>query len=162
METKVCSCGNPIPFKATIDGVERQLKTRRRCLTCSPFQGRNNRNLALVLGRTRSGGNEKYRRWQEKARRERKLRLVEQCGGKCNLCGYDRCVAALEFHHRDPTTKKFNLGKDNLLKAWGMVLAEAQKCDLLCANCHRELEERIRLEMQESLEAGNFSVMVNC
>ncbi|WP_309712270.1 hypothetical protein [Armatimonas sp.] len=100
-------------------------------------------------------GNEKYRRWQEKARRERKARLVAQCGGKCALCGYDRCVAALEFHHRDPATKRFNLGKDNLLKAWNMVLEEAAKCDLLCANCHRELEERLRWRENEP-DAGNF------
>lgn len=162
MKTKVCTCGNPIPFKAVIGGVERQLKNRRRCLSCSPFQGRNNRDLVTVLGRERTPGNEKYRRWQEKARRERKALLVAQCGGKCATCGYDRCVAALEFHHRDPTTKRFNLGKDNLLKAWSLVLAEAQKCDLLCANCHRELEERLRLEAQESWEAGNFSEMLNC
>jgi hypothetical protein len=50
-------------------------------------------------------------------------------------CGYARCVAALEFHHRDPRTKKFGLGQfDGSL---ARLLAEAEKCDLLCANCHR-------------------------
>ncbi|WP_395144410.1 hypothetical protein [Armatimonas sp.] len=98
-----------------------------------------------MLARPRTVNNEKYRRWQEKARRARKALLIAQCGGKCALCGYNRCVAALEFHHRDSATKIFNLGKDNLLKAWNVVLEEAQKCDLLCANCHRELEEKLRL-----------------
>ena len=112
---------------------------------CSPFQERNNRDLAQVLARPRTANNEKYRRWQEKARRERKALLIAQCGGECAQCGYDRCIVALEFHHRDPATKKFNLGKDNLLKAWEIVQTEAQKCDLLCANCHRELEEKRRL-----------------
>lgn len=154
MKTKVCSCGKAIPFKATINGVERQLKNRRRCFECSPFQGRNNWNLTEVLSRSRTVGNEKYRRWQEKARRERKALLVAQCGGECRVCGYNRCVAALEFHHRDPTTKKFNLGKDNLLKAWDVVLSEAEKCDLLCANCHRELED--------NLLKGNFLGKANC
>ena len=154
METKVCSCGATIPFKTTVDGVERQLKNRRHCLVCSPFRGNNTRNLAEVLARPRTANNEKYRRWQEKARRERKALLIAQCGGKCTQCSYYRCMAALEFHHRDPAIKLFNLGKDNLLRRWDVVLAEAQKCELLCANCHRELEDQ--------LLQGNFSAMPNC
>ena len=87
---------------------------------------------------------ERYRRWQEKTRRERKQRLVEIRGGKCIVCGYNRCTGAMEFHHRDPAQKKFQLSKENLLKPWPIVLKEAEKCDLHCANCHRELEEILR------------------
>jgi hypothetical protein len=50
-------------------------------------------------------------------------------------CGYSNCVKALEFHHRDPQTKEFGLGQfDGSL---ARLLMEAEKCDLLCANCHR-------------------------
>jgi hypothetical protein len=61
--------------------------------------------------------------------------LVELRGGRCEDCGYDRTVAALEFHHRDRNTKEFTLGSFN--GSWKRLLAEAEKCDLLCANCHR-------------------------
>ena len=151
MANRVCSCGSIIPFRISIDGIERELKSRKRCLSCSPFQSQNNRLASSLSLRSRTSGNEKYRRWQEKARRERKEYLIQLLGGKCSVCGYDKCIAALEFHHRDPQTKLFSLGKDRMLKRWEIVLEEAQKCDLLCANCHRELEERLRLDEERRL-----------
>jgi hypothetical protein len=42
-------------------------------------------------------------------RRRLKAKMVECKGGRCILCGYDRCNAALEFHHLDKTTKTFGL-----------------------------------------------------
>jgi hypothetical protein len=42
-------------------------------------------------------------------RRKVKQILVEEAGGACVLCGYDRCQGALHFHHRDPATKEFAL-----------------------------------------------------
>jgi len=74
-------------------------------------------------------------RYQRKRRLERKRRLVELRGGRCEDCGYDASAAALEFHHRDPKTKEFTLGNFN--GSWEKLNAEAEKCDLLCANCHR-------------------------
>jgi DNA-binding transcriptional ArsR family regulator len=44
-------------------------------------------------------------------RRRVKRRLVEEAGGSCVICGYDRCVAALHFHHLDPTAKSFALSQ---------------------------------------------------
>jgi len=64
-----------------------------------------------------------------------KQRLVEIRGGRCEDCGYDISIAALEFHHRDSKTKEFGLGNFN--GSWERFVAEATKCDLLCANCHR-------------------------
>lgn len=71
-------------------------------------------------------------------RRRRKKQLVEHFGGACILCGYSRSMAALQFHHRDPTTKAFGLSASGVTRKWEDVLAEAEKCDLLCANCHAE------------------------
>lgn len=67
--------------------------------------------------------------------RDFKQRLVDLSGGRCSKCGYDRCIAALDFHHRDPSIKEFNL-KTSV--PWDRLVEEAKKCDLLCANCHRE------------------------
>lgn len=58
-------------------------------------------------------------------------------GGKCKLCGYNRCVAALEFHHRNPSEKEASWTKLRKLSI-ASIKAELDKCDLLCACCHRE------------------------
>lgn len=77
---------------------------------------------------------------QRLSRRRQKENLVEEFGGKCSSCGYSKCLDALEFHHIDPSTKNFGL---SAIWRIGLVRAreEAKKCILLCANCHREVEE---------------------
>ena len=69
-------------------------------------------------------------------RRNRKLLAVTFKGGCCEVCGYNKCIAALEFHHLDPSEKEVSISTTNV--AWSIVLAELEKCVLLCANCHRE------------------------
>jgi transposase len=73
-------------------------------------------------------------------RRKIKLMLVAEAGGRCVLCGYDRCVAALHFHHVDPTTKRFHLSMQGATRSVAAARAEMSKCVLLCANCHAEVE----------------------
>jgi hypothetical protein len=76
------------------------------------------------------------------ARRRRvvKQTLVLEAGGSCVLCGYDRCTAALEFHHLDPSKKSFSLSLRGVTKSIERIRQEAAKCVLLCANCHAEVE----------------------
>ena len=140
--SRLCPCGASIPSTLLVDGRRRNLCNRKHCLTCSPFGLHNTR--ALFRAPVQKGNADKFRRWQEKERRARKARLVAAFGGKCTQCGYNRCAAALEFHHRDPHGKCFSLNKGNLLRARDEVLTKAEKCTLLCANCHRELEDRLR------------------
>ena len=73
-------------------------------------------------------------------RRREKVRhaAISYKGGSCQVCGYDRCLEALEFHHLDPTQKDFGLSNKGYTRSWEKVRAEADKCILLCANCHRE------------------------
>jgi len=71
-------------------------------------------------------------------RRRTKARLVELFGGHCIRCGYAEHLAALVFHHRDPRSKSFAISVDGVPRAWHRLVDEAAKCDLLCANCHRE------------------------
>ncbi|HEY7932324.1 MAG TPA: helix-turn-helix domain-containing protein [Solirubrobacteraceae bacterium] len=73
-------------------------------------------------------------------RRKLKLILVGEAGGCCALCGYDRCVGALHFHHIDPASKQFHLSMHGATRALAAVRAEMAKCVLLCANCHAEVE----------------------
>lgn len=70
---------------------------------------------------------------------KRKYEYVLKRGGKCEICGYDKNLAVLEFHHRDPNNKEYQVdmrkfSNTNLDK----LEEELEKCDLLCSNCHRE------------------------
>lgn len=73
-------------------------------------------------------------------RRRMKRLLVAEAGGRCEACGYDRCIAALQFHHRDPTKKSFAVAGKGLTRSLQASRDEAAKCTLLCANCHAEVE----------------------
>ncbi len=72
-----------------------------------------------------------------------KKKLVELRGGKCQICGYSRCLTALDFHHVDATSKEFELSQRGLTRSWDKILVEAKKCILVCANCHREIHAGI-------------------
>jgi hypothetical protein len=76
-------------------------------------------------------------------RRRVKRQLVEEAGGRCALCGYDRCLAALQFHHVDPDAKSFAISLRGVTRALAKAREEAAKCVLLCANCHAEVEAGI-------------------
>jgi transposase len=76
-------------------------------------------------------------------RRKVKALLVEEAGGCCLLCGYDRYTGALQFHHLDPSEKSFGLGLRGVARSLERCREEARKCVLLCANCHAEVEAGI-------------------
>lgn len=70
---------------------------------------------------------------------KRKYEAVQSRGGKCERCGYNANLAALDFHHREPSSKRFQIDMRTLPNTNLNVLKEElDKCDLLCANCHRE------------------------
>ncbi len=73
-----------------------------------------------------------------KSRLIKKKRAVDYKGGKCQNCGYSKCLKALEFHHRDPKKKRFTIARLTNPE-WSKIRKELDKCDLLCANCHREI-----------------------
>lgn len=67
-----------------------------------------------------------------------KERATYVLGNKCQICGYDKCIQALDFHHVNPEEKEFDF-KGNTNRSWQATRNEIQKCILLCANCHREV-----------------------
>lgn len=96
--------------------------------------------------KTKIAGGKKYsssfckkcdkKRTGERLQQLRKL-FVEYKGGKCSICGYGRCIWALELHHRNPNEKEFIISR---LRSFNeKTKKELDKCDLLCANCHREI-----------------------
>jgi 5-methylcytosine-specific restriction endonuclease McrA len=75
------------------------------------------------------------------ARRRRVKRiLVEEAGGACAICGYDRVIGALQFHHLEPASKSYGVGAQGVARSLEKARTEASKCVLLCANCHVEVE----------------------
>jgi len=97
----------------------------------------------LTEFKRRSSGGHRCLKCRSEAvtRRRRKVKriLVEEAGGACTVCGYDRCIAALEFHHVRPADKQFALSLRSA-RSIASSRAEAEKCVLLCANCHSEVE----------------------
>lgn len=77
-------------------------------------------------------------------RRAVKDKLVDEAGGACRTCGYDRCSRALSFHHVDPSNKSFGLAMAGIARSLEKARAEAAKCMLLWANCHMEVETGLR------------------
>lgn len=75
---------------------------------------------------------------QQRSIKSVKQKVVTVLGGKCRVCGYSKCLEALEFHHADPSGKERNVSK--FPSSYPRALQEAKKCVLLCANCHREVE----------------------
>jgi len=74
-------------------------------------------------------------------RRHRKLKrlLVHEAGDRCAVCGYDRCMTSLQFHHVDRALKSFSMTMARG-KSEAAYREEAKKCVLVCANCHGEIE----------------------
>lgn len=67
--------------------------------------------------------------------------LRKSHGGKCERCGYNNYLGALDFHHINPNEKDFTIGNRNFkLKE---CVEEIKKCVLLCSNCHREIHAGI-------------------
>jgi len=119
MTTRFCiSCGNKIARK--IPHTQKKTKsTRKKCYNCSPPV--------------------QYHENHKSERRKRKEILVKMLGGHCVECGYCKSLPALSFHHIHPESKKFDMSNGGLMQEWDIVVKEANKCELLCLNCHAEL-----------------------
>ncbi len=153
------NCHERFPCRKVIDGKRRFLVRRKYCLTCSPFGAHNTRRFHLSkdgIGPNREcvrcarkfengvAGNRgnfcsscRVMRCKEKL----KTMAIAYKGGACERCGYKKCNKALHFHHRDPAAKEFSISQ--MTKSWEKVRKEVDKCDLLCANCHTEVEEEL-------------------
>ncbi|MBR6033350.1 MAG: hypothetical protein IKP28_01130 [Clostridia bacterium] len=103
-------------------------KSRIYCYECSGDSSRNN--------------NESRKHQKTILRRSMKLQAIKILGGKCSICGYNKCIDALEFHHENANIKEFKLGSGNTM-SWQDYKNEAEKCILVCSNCHKEIHSKI-------------------
>lgn len=80
-------------------------------------------------------GSESVILWRKKV----KEKLFLYKGGKCEKCGYNKCISAMHFHHINPNEKDFGISGKTL--SFEKLKIEVDKCMLLCSNCHSEIHE---------------------
>ena len=94
-------------------------------------------------------------------RRKIKRQAVEYKGGACQKCGYDKCPAAMVFHHPDSKEKDFGIAAKGNYRSFDKIKPELDKCILLCSNCHLEIhyeeDETERLRKKEEIESEKRS-----
>lgn len=57
---------------------------------------------------------------------------------RCSICGYDKCFAAIDFHHNNSQEKIVQVSALIRRPISLKSIEEVRKCTPLCANCHRE------------------------
>lgn len=153
----VCKkCKSDFPNRIKIDGKLRNIGKRKYCLLCSPFGKHNTRKVHInaehrictVCNREFTYTRHQGHRYnicgsccQVTHRKKVQKKAREYKGGKCVVCGYNKCGRALEFHHVDPKQKNFGISTEGHKKSWEVLKKELDKCVLVCANCHREIED---------------------
>lgn len=155
-------CDGYFPNKLVIDGKQRVLNSRKRCLTCSPFGTHNTKpvisssnnkkeKICVKCNRVHNIKGKYCNTCKTTIRRVKlKQRSIDYKGGKCQRCGYDKSYAALTFHHIKPETKKFTIS-GNYCRSWESIKKELDKCELLCMNCHAEVEHEKRQYMYDNV-----------
>ncbi len=107
------------------------------CIVCDgPLKGRQTRFCSSTCK------NRHHQSYDAQKRRgiARKLELIKVTGDRCTICGYDKNLAALTFHHTGLDKKDFKLDMRSMSnRSLETVLVELEKCILICQNCHAEL-----------------------
>lgn len=116
-----------------------------------------------------------HREWYAKQSIERKMRKIELQKQRrhetrewlktikeslgCKRCSENH-IACLDFHHSDANEKEFSLG-EAIRRGYSKetIQREMDKCEVLCANCHRKLHHEEKSGSTEvailpALEAG--------
>jgi len=144
---RICACGNTIPSGMTINNKRRCFHGRTRCLDCSPFKSK--REFQSKDERKISK-HKTAKKWLEKYKQQngvclltdrnkiRKRYIIGLIGGKCQLCGYDKCQQNLSFHH--VADKEITIVRA-FMRSADVAISELQKCVLCCHNCHGEIHD---------------------
>ena len=107
------------------------------CKICNkPLTGRQS---LYCSGNCKNRTHQSYKAQQARGWLRKKL-LVEKLGGHCSVCGYNKNLSALTFHHQNPGKKRFKLDIRSLSNRKELrINLEVKKCILICQNCHAEL-----------------------
>ncbi len=115
----------------------RIMKNIITCKICNkPLKGR---QTSYCSSTCKNRANQSYKA-QQKRGLKRKLFLIKELGGCCSVCGYNKNLSALTFHHIKPSKKSFKLDMRSLSnRKQSKIDNEIKKCILVCHNCHAEL-----------------------
>jgi hypothetical protein len=112
----------------------------KKCIICSKdLMGRQTKYCSNVCKCKET--NKKYQRYLQQKERGiiNKMKIFLSRGGKCEECGYNKNLAAIDFHHVDPSNKSFQIDLRVFANSsLERILKEIEKCVMICANCHRE------------------------
>ncbi len=153
-----------------IDGKDRNMSSRKYCISCSPFLNHNTSKLEKYMyinldSQVKECGNchkikpiSEFHYQKDRKRgyfyckicankltierlKRNKIEAVMLKGGKCEVCEYNKCIDALEFHHTNQDEKDIYFRN---MRSWGKArrLKELEKCILVCSNCHREIHSK--------------------
>ena len=94
---------------------------------------------------------------------KRKCEYILAHGGKCAICGYNKNIAAIEFHHLNPQEKEFQIDARKFANCeLSKLEKELDKCIIVCSNCHRELHNKdldLKLvqKLTETVDKNSFN-----
>ena len=104
----------------------------------------------------------KKKRKQQNQLKDKRQHLVleemQRRGGKCAKCGFSD-IRALDWHHLDPNDKVNSISemvRDRV--SMDKLQAELDKCELICANCHRIEEQRLGNWTKNKIVEGGMSI----
>ncbi len=166
---KCKKCENQIPTRIYLEDKLILTKNRLYCFDCSPFKQHNLKqtqttsdkpimNTCRVCEKDYPAGHQQHKSIcntcrTTSSRQNKKRRAVEYMGGKCIVCNYDKCIAALHFHHIEPHDKEFGFSS-NMTKPFEVLQIELNKCIIVCSNCHSEIHAGL-MEIDEYVVLQN-------
>ncbi len=118
---------------------EREAKGLKYCPCCKKVKSINE----FYQRRGKKGGSTYCKSCTNTESSVRQVNFKQKCvnykGGTCEICGYDKSIGSLEFHHIDSSEKDFQISKVKSHSFSDTVKKELDKCMLLCRNCHGEI-----------------------
>lgn len=87
-----------------------------------------------------------------RAQKRKKTHAVNSFGGSCQICGYNKCTEALEFHHLNKNEKEEEPAYVIMRWSWERAKKELDKCILVCSNCHREIHAELKNGINSELK----------
>ena len=135
----------------------------KRCRVCGKeFMDRSRSQTAIYCSRKccKKISDEKYyeknRLTLNKKMRENHRKRIDKFistykkGKSCSLCGYNKHYEILQFHHKEPSEKSFEITLHKIAKkTQEEIKKEMNKCILICPNCHFLLHSRGELRKYE-------------
>lgn len=145
-------------LSSVVPASKAQVLLPTRFTQSDPLRGRGdwlsaNSGLASYLPARYTRGMDSRTAKEIDARKRKRMWLARMKLEKgCSRCGYKRCARALQWHHKDRSTKTFNVSQ-MLTYRESRILAEIKKCDLICSNCHFEQQDAERIERERRSRA---------